>query len=94
MDSYCISENSGKYAGKSEKLTVFLSPLSYLSTQTAKEEEEENVFLKMAVIVTKKEEGNRNLKHNLFICFLFYQIDTSNTSRVTFTKSGLQSIKP
>lgn len=48
----------------------------------------------MAVIVSKKAEGNRNLKHKLFICFLFYQIDTSNTSRMTFTKSVLQSIKP
>lgn len=37
-------KSSGKYAGKSEKLTVFLSPLSHLSTKTAKKKEEISGF--------------------------------------------------
>lgn len=68
MDSYCISEKQWEVCWE-VKVTVFLSPLSHLSTQTAKNEKK----IKMAVIVTKNAEGNGNLKHILFICFLFYQ---------------------
>lgn len=84
-------KSSGEYAGKSEKLTVFLSPLSHLSTQTALKKKS---FFKMAVIATKKAKRRwKSQAHSLHLFLGLSEIDTSNASRMTFTKNVLQSIK-
>jgi len=59
-------KSSGKYAGKSEKLTSFLSPLAHLSKETPTKKNK--CFCKMAVIATKKAKFYGSLI--LFICFL------------------------
>lgn len=75
----------------SEKVTIILSALSHLSTQSAKTQKK--ILKKAAVIVTKESESNGNLRRILFVCIQSSEIDTSNTSRMTFTKNVLQSIK-
>lgn len=88
MDSYCISEKQWEVCWE-VKVTVFLSPLSHLSTQTAKKKKNKDGS-------DCNQKGRRQWKsqaHSLHLFPVLSEIDTSNTSRMTFTKSVLQSIK-
>lgn len=71
-------------------MTVVLSPLSHLSTQTAKKI---SVFIDDSYCNKKGIRKWKTQAHPLHLFLALSEIDTSNTFGMTFTKSVLQSIK-
>lgn len=79
-------KSSGKYVGKSEKLTVFLSPFSHLSTQTAKRKKKHSCFKDGSDCNQNGRRHWESQAHSLDMFLGLSEIDTSNTFRMTFTK--------
>lgn len=90
MDSYCISEKQWKVW----ETDCLLEP-TFSTVNTNCEKGEIKRVFKVGSVCNQK--GRRQWKsqaHSFHLFLVLSEIDTSNTCRMTFTKSVLQSIKP